>query len=63
MPTEDFDTNYPLVSVLMTTYNRENFISEIPMYEQGEKVIGLVFNAITAADTIEINLYMLISGC
>jgi hypothetical protein len=35
----------------------KDFISEIPMFEQGEKVIGLVSNAIDASDTIEVNLY------
>lgn len=34
----------------------KDFISEIPMYEQGEKVICLVSNAINASTTIEENL-------
>ncbi len=35
----------------------KDFISEIPMYEQGEKVIGLVSNAIDPTNTIEVNLH------
>lgn len=35
----------------------KDFISEIPMYEQGEKVISLVSEAISASDTIDVNLY------
>lgn len=35
----------------------KDFISEIPMYEQGEKVISLVSCAISESDTIEVNLY------
>lgn len=35
----------------------KDFISEIPMYEKGEKVINLVSNAINASDTIDVNLY------
>ncbi|MEO9145221.1 MAG: STELLO glycosyltransferase family protein [Ginsengibacter sp.] len=35
----------------------KDFISEIPMYEQGEKVINLVLKSISASKTIEDNLY------
>ncbi len=35
----------------------KDFISEIPMYEQGEKVISLVSNVISAKETIETNLF------
>src|SRR5665213_955357 len=35
----------------------KDFISEVPMYEQGEKVIELVAKVISASETIEINLY------
>ncbi|HEY5464302.1 MAG TPA: STELLO glycosyltransferase family protein [Hanamia sp.] len=35
----------------------KDFISEIPMYEQSEKVISLVSKAISASETIEVNLY------
>ena len=34
----------------------KDFISEIPMYEQGEKVIGLVSKVISASESIEVNL-------
>jgi len=34
----------------------KDFISEIPMYEKGEKVVSLVSNAISASVTIEENL-------
>jgi len=34
-----------------------DFISEIPMYEYGEKVIGLVSNAISASENIDVNLF------
>ena len=35
----------------------KDFISEIPMYEQVEKVIVLVSKSISASETIEVNLY------
>jgi len=35
----------------------KDFISEIPMYEQGERVISLVSDAIVASATIDVNLY------
>src|SRR6185437_8772549 len=35
----------------------KDFISEIPMYEQGEKVIELVSTSISSANSIEDNLY------
>lgn len=35
----------------------KDFISEIPMYEQGEKVISLVSGAISPSESIETNLY------
>jgi hypothetical protein len=35
----------------------KDFISEIPMYQYSEKVIELVSNAISIADSIETNLY------
>lgn len=35
----------------------KDFISEIPMYEQSEKVFSLVSKAISASETIGVNLY------
>jgi len=35
----------------------KDFISEIPMYEQSEKVFSLVSKAISASEPIDINLY------
>ncbi len=35
----------------------KDFISEIPMYEHGEKVISLVADVISASETIHVNLY------
>jgi hypothetical protein len=35
----------------------KDFISEIPMYEYGEKVVELVSNSISKLESIETNLY------